>query len=242
VLNGSAIGYGTDLSGIPDDTWTYYEVKFRRDATNGGVWVRRNGVDDIRLGYYANPPTTLNTGATDYNNVQLGRGMGAVGGYSRYFDDFYVCDDQGSTNNDFLGDIRVEALFPTGTGQYAQFTPSPAVDNYLNVDEVGPDSETSYNYTNQIGEMDTFAMGNVTATSGTIYAVQTNLIARKTDAGNRSLAPVIRQSGSDGIGTSRTLGNSYNDFHQCYDTQPVAGGAWTVSAVNSMVVGYKMTG
>jgi hypothetical protein len=43
-------------------------------------------------------------------------------GSDNAIDDLYVCDSTGSTNNTFLGDVRVDTVRPIGAGNYSEFS------------------------------------------------------------------------------------------------------------------------
>ena len=86
---------------------------------------------------------TQNGGVAQIDNIEL-HGASSP---DPVFDDIYVLDDAGSDNTDFLGDCRVETIFPDADGNENDFTASPAVSNYLNVDDGGsPDDDTTYNW------------------------------------------------------------------------------------------------
>ena len=52
------------------------------------------------------------------------------------------------------------------------------------------------------GQTDTYAFGNLTTTSGTVFAVQASAVIRKDDAGTRSLALVARPGATDRLGAT----------------------------------------
>ena len=103
------------------------------------------------------------------------------------FDDLYVCDSAGSTNNGFLGDCRIDTIYPSGAGNYTQFTPSTG-SNYTCVDETAPNT-TDYVDGATVGDRDSYALGNLSALSSqTVYGVQVNAAILKDDAGSKSAA------------------------------------------------------
>ena len=56
---------------------------------------------------------------------------------------------------------------------------------------------------------------------------------RKTDAGTRSTADVIRIAGVDYVGANRQpSASSYIYLHQMHETNPATGMPWTISDVN----------
>lgn len=232
--NGTILTTGTTT--LTEATWYYIETKVTiGDAGAGSYQVKLNGADEIHNAGGVVAGDTRNAGNASANRIELGEFSGA----SLLFDDLYMCDGAGATNNDFLGDCRVEALLPSGAGNAAQFTPS-AGSNYQNVDDAAADGDTTYNASSTSGHIDSFAMGNLTMTSGTIYGVQTNLWARKDDAGTRGLKPHFRISATDYARTTVNLTDTYLDRLAIEETNPNTAAAWDVGGVNGAEFGYKV--
>ena len=225
--------------------WYYIEMKVKIDGTNGGVWVKINGIDQIRLGAYAESPVGLDTlngaGSAVANTIIFGSVSGA--NFEWRGDDVYMCDDSGSANNDFLGDIRVQTLLPSADGGTNEWTASSG-SRYQCVDDPAPDSVTDYIQSGTtVGNKNTFAFGNVTPTSGTVKGVQMMIAARKDDAGSRSIAPVYGNGtpSSDVDGTSVSIGDSYVYYSEIKEQDPVASANWTIASVNAAEFGVKLT-
>jgi len=153
--------------------------------------------------------------------------------------DFYACSDTGSDNKGFLGDIRVQAILPSGAGNSTQMTPS-AGSNYQCVDEAAPNDDTDYVSETTAGEKDTYAFGNLTPTSGTVKGTQILISARKDDAGTRTIAPVYRPVSTDYDGTTVSIGNSYDYVRQVKDVSPATSVAWTIAEINGAEFGVKL--
>lgn len=232
--NGTQLGLGTTV--LSASTWYYLELKVKIDDTTGTVDLKIDGVSELAL----TGQDTRNGGTGAINNFDLTGTVGASTSAVRNFDDLYLCDGSGSTNNDFLGDVRVEAINPNGNGNSSQMTGSDgnSTDNYQLVDE-NPPATADYVEETTIGEKDTYAFGNLTASTGTVYGVQTFLYAAKTDAGVRSLCPVARLSGTESDGSTHPLSTTARGFLDIYETKP-GGGAWSISDVNSAEFGAKL--
>lgn len=101
--------------------YQYIEAKVTIDDTAGAVELRVNGVTVLSL----TGIDTRNAGNASCNSVRVGGTFGSnvVG----YVDDLYICDASGSINNDFLGDIRIDVLAPSGDGTHNDFTASASV-------------------------------------------------------------------------------------------------------------------
>jgi len=225
--------------------WYYIEMKVKIDNTNGGVWVRINGVDQIRLGAYALTPVGLDTlagaGSAIADTIIFGNINGSNCSWNG--DDVYMCDDSGSANNDFLGDIRVQTILPTADGGTNEWTAS-AGSRYDCVNDPTLNSVTDYIQSGTtVGNKNTFAFGNVTPTSGTVKGVQILIGAMKDDAGSRSIAPVYGNGtpASDVDGATVSVGDAYIYYSEIKEQDPVAAADWTISSVNAAEFGVKLT-
>jgi hypothetical protein len=238
--NGTALTGGTSVVALSTTTYHYLELKvtIANSISAGSCKVRLNGADIITV---ATSQDTQNTANASANQIRLGtNGAGNTLG-TVDFDDFYVCDLAGSTNNDFLGDVRIDTIFPTSDGNYSQFAPSTGTSHFALVDEVAPNT-TDYNDGSTINDRDSYGMGNLTAlTSQTVYAVQANAAIMKDDAGAKSAATFVRSSSTNGDGASSALSTSQAYISQVFETDPNGSIAWTETSVNAMEAGVKVT-
>jgi hypothetical protein len=237
--NGTAIGSASSFRLNTTSLWVYMEVKVTIDDTNGGVWLKVMGNDEIREGAYAVSPTTLDTRNGTPTTADQIMMRGWSGNTNVYYDDVYICDSSGSVNNDFLGDVRVQSIYPSGAGNTTQMTPS-AGSNYACVDETSPNGDTDYVSETTAGEKDTYAFGSLTPTSGTIKGVQILVNARKDDAGNRTMAPVYRPASTDYDGTTVSVGDSYTYYREITEVSPATSAAWTIAEINGAEFGVKL--
>lgn len=226
--NGTVLATSTDTISL--NVWYYLEFKVTIANSGGYAEARINGVNWVD--FTGDTQTTANATADGVRFANTSN-AGNVD-----VDDIYVLDSNGAANNDFLGDCRVEGLLPSGAGNYAQFTPS-AGSNYENVDEDAQDGDSTYNESDTNGHMDTFAMGNLTSTSGSIYGLQWLAHARKTDGGARVMRRLIRQGGSDYEGSDVSLADTYAYYREMLEQDPDTSAAWTISGVNAVEAGYK---
>ena len=231
-------GNGTTLASVTVavNGFMYLEVKVYVHSSAGTVELRINGVTVASV-------TGINTqnGGTGIINgfsISAGGGNGTV--FTANITDIYCCTNSGSVNNNFLGDCRVECLFPSGAGAETQWTPSTGA-NWQNVNEVPADDDTTYNKSNTVGQVDTYAMGDLSTATGLIYGVQYHESVRKDNAGSRHVAPVARIGGTDYAGTDASLGDSYAYFREIVEVSPATSAAFTISEVNAMEFGIKVT-
>ena len=223
---------GLLVSGV----WNYLEMKITIHSSAGVIEFRKNG-ETVYSGTSLN---TMSYGSGIINGVApfMTQGNASRGAGSSVMD-FYACSDTGSDNKGFLGDIRVQAILPSGAGNSTQMTPS-AGSNYQCVDEAAPNDDTDYVSETTAGEKDTYAFGDLTPTSGTVKGTQILISARKDDAGTRTIAPVYRPVSTDYDGTTVSIGNSYDYVRQVKDVSPATSVAWTIAEINGAEFGVKL--
>ena len=237
---GTALTNGTSGGALSINTYYYIEwkVTIADSISAGSCKVRVNGVDWITVATGQDMKNTANASA---NQIYLGPWNVGSGPTVVYFDDFYLCDQSGSVNNDFLGDVRIDTLYPTSDGNYSQFTPSTGSSHYVLVDETAPNT-TDYNEGIAVGDRDSYGMGNLGAlASQTVHGVQVNAAILKDDAGAKSAGTFVRSSSTNGDGAGVALGTSQVYVSQVFETDPNGSIAWTETTVNAMEAGVKVT-
>lgn len=225
----------TSSTALSTGTWYFLELKTVISDSSGTLELRINGVTAATFTGDTKQSSTLSTA----RSIRLGGGVYASTDYG-YIDDLYICDGTGTSNNDFLGDCRVDTLYPNGTGNTAQFTPTGSANNWENVKDVNPDSDATNNASATVGQIDSFAFGDLVNQSGNIFGAQTNFVARKDDAGTRTMRPVVRVNGTNYEGADIALGTSYLDYTQIIEQNPATASAWTTDALNGAEFGYKV--
>jgi hypothetical protein len=236
----SGVLLGTTAADVIRVGDTYYvEMKTKVHASTGTVDLEVNGASVLAL-------TNQNTqnaavGAASVTSLWFGNQNG--NGNSVWdIDDVYAFDSVAGIVTDLLGPVRVEWLKPDGDGNYASnFSLVGSGSRYLAVrDASGPDGDTSYIQSATVGHKNTSTMEGTGLPSGSIYGVQVLLNARVTDAGFRGIKPMIRQGGSDYLGTEQFPGLSYRYLHEVFETDPNTAAAWNIAGVNAMEVGVQV--
>lgn len=156
---------------------------------------------------------------------------------SFYYDDIVIAD--GTNSQARLGDCRVCWSAPDGAGATTQFTPS-AGSNYQCVDDATPNGDTDYVASSNVGDTDTYTLGNLPASAAAVKAVQFVTSARKDDAGTRTFNPVYRAGGTNYDGAAQSLVDTYTYYWEIKEQNPATSVPWTVSDVNALEVGQKV--
>lgn len=226
----------TSVNALSTKTWYYIECKVTiGDAGVGNYEVRVNGTSTGWLPSTA--ADTRNGGNATANVIAFNTLHASANLTNSVFDDIYIADGQAGIN-DFLGDVKVTTLLPTSDGNATTFTPSTGSDNYAMVDEANLDSDTTYNASSTADQIDTFGLTDSTATS--ILGVQEFIVARKDDAGARTIATVCRSNGTDNVGATESPGTTYVVYRTIREVDPNTSAAWTVNGLNSAEFGYKV--
>jgi len=229
----------TAAAALVANTYAYVELKVLIHASAGTVDLKVNGVSVLAL----TGQNTRNTGTAQWTALRIGHETGATSNSSNEidFDDLYVPDGSGSSPwNAFLGDCRVDAVYPTAAGNSSGFTPS-AGSNYQNVDDTAPDDDSTYNAAASSPLTDTFVVGDAPVAGASIFGVQHCLSMKKTDAGTCTVAPVVRHSSTDYVGSDISPATTYGYGLAINATNPGTSAQWTESDFNAAEFGYKRT-
>lgn len=211
--------------------WFYFELS-GTVATSGGTGIVR--IDGVTV---INFTGSTKTGGTS-TNIDMVRVQGDNSG-GKYVDDFYICDGTGTApQNTFLGDVKVTSLVPNAAGSSTQFTPSVGA-NYTTVDEL-PYSATDYVSSGTSGQRDTYALTDLAATAGSVYGVQTNIIAKKTDAAPIALRPAVKSGATVYYGPNLNLSSNDNILMDTRQTNPATSASWTATEVNALEAGFEV--
>jgi len=203
---------------------THIEVEILSDASAGTIEVRLNG-----SAVTFDNPTGLNTGGADITQVLWG------GAGTHYTDNVYIATD-------FQGEMYSVLCNPSADSS-VQFTPS-AGSNYTCIDEDAQNGDTDYVESSTVGHKDLYAFEDIATSDIVVKFVSLVTVAKKDDAGARTLTPIAEQDASEYDQTTIVLATSYpatagtasvNTFDVAPDTQ-----AWTPTIFNAMTWGFKV--
>ena len=163
---------------------------------------------------------------------------GLAAGGDFYVDDLTIEDTTGESVSATAPAMKkYHWVTPDGNGNYDDWvgSDSDSVDNYLHVDDIPPDNDTSY-IEGGSADRDSFTMTAVSTGSETIDAVIPVIVA-KTGGAAGTLQPFIREGAVDDDGAAATVGTAYDSMaHERFLLEP-SGGAWDETQVNAMEIG-----
>jgi len=183
---------------------------------------------------------TAPSGTAQANRI----GFRFSGTSSVHYDDAYLNDDSGSApDNTFMGEaFVVEPSIPTANGNSSQWVGSDgnSIDNYLLVDDTG-NADTDYVNSGNLNDVDTYGMGDLTNSAGTVIAITHYFVARKDDVATRKVASVLRTVSTNYVGSDKTMTSIYTPYYESRLTNPNTSARFTISEVNGLEMGQKVT-
>jgi len=229
---------GTTSFVMSSGAWYYIELKTTIHPTAGSFDLHINGVSRTS----ATNVNTRNTANNTANQVSIGfpdqTNTGSI--TTLAFDDFYACDGNGTVNNNFLGDVRVETLYPNAVGATTQFTPTSGT-NFGCVNENPMNDDASYVYGNTVGNIDTYKISALSSIPQTIMGTQINSTARKDSSGNRAMELVVRSGAANYLGSDNYTNATYATYNRIDETDPATSAPWTSPGIAAVEIGHKLS-
>lgn len=221
----------TGTTALTTNTWYYIELKFTINNTTGVVELMLDGVTEIAS------TTGLNTRATA-NTQWTGFALWSAtnNNSSHYYDDIYVLN-AGSGSNTFLGPVSIPLLTVAGNGASADWSPNGGSNSGSVLTD---DGDTTFNESSTPGDVDTFAMTDLPAAAGSVFALRPRIVAKRDAGAARTVRPVFRIGGVDYTGTTKAVGTSATVVGEPVEVSPATTSAWTISEVNGLEAGYEL--
>lgn len=221
---------------LANGSWNHLEVRVAFSNSSGSVEVRVNETAVIN-------EASLDTVATANAECSILRIYpNASNAFGGRIDDFYIWDDQGVNNNDFIGDRRVITLSPSSNAATQQWSVTGAGSAYQAIDDTAPDGDTSYiEASDSVPVVSDFNLSDADASVGAIAAVQTVIMARRSDATSTSVEVSLVSNGDVDAGATHSVGDAYSYYSDVSELDPDTGAPWTRSALNAAVLRVRRT-
>ena len=164
-----------------------------------------------------------------------------------YIDDIFVDNTSGEATSAIPPALTFEFIRPDADGTSSGLTGSDGnqINNYLLVDEVTPDDETSYVYGASTGIKDTYNLASMSALAADreVKAVIPVADTRKVNALlDVKYQSIVRSNATETVGTAQVIGTSYALHWDRVTLDPNGSVAWTEAAVNAMEIGLQTAG
>lgn len=171
---------------------------------------------------------------------------------SSIYDDIYVCDGTGTTNNDFLGDVKVKTIRPNGdTLVDTGWVPSSGLTAFDKVNETGPFDTADYvagdTTVNDQLLMD-YTETDFPFITGGIFGISVESSVRTPDGESRRFNNLVRQgstiyNGGDHIAATDVDVNgnpSFTTYADMVEVDPDTSVAWTLPGLTTAEFGLEI--
>ena len=157
-----------------------------------------------------------------------------AGVHSNYIDDLWICNDLGTINNNYLGNMLAKFTNPTSDDS-VQWTKNTGADNHSAVDDpVGsPDGDTTYIADGTSGHKDVYGYSTLTQTHGGAFAGVKLVTNAKSESGAISIKAGIK-SGANEQQVEHALTTSYAPYTDYFETSDGATTPFTITTIDSL--------
>lgn len=215
-------------------------------AYNGRAWptsikATYQATTYMNLGYgYDNSGNVLTMGSASSTYDKLDRLLSAAGGYGSQS---FAYDAVGNRLQ-LDRNTTTAVLRPNGAGSSTQWTPSGCAQNWLCVSETTSDGDTTRVQSSTPGNVDQYALQDLTQTLGTVVSVTVTAVARYYAVGCQFDPTLcygdIKLNVNGYSGGTKALGGGYQTFSDTWTTNPATGQPWTIAQVNALQAGVEL--
>ena len=228
----------TSAFNVVANQWYLIEI-YVNMADSGSVTLKIDGTEVGTWSGDTKPSTDAYLASISFGQ------LGAQGANNNsYYDDIAVNSVGGTVDNSWCGDGKVVAIRPSGNGSVSQLTGSDGntTDNYLLVDEVTPDADTTYVTSGTADQYDLYALENPTIPAGaSILRVQPRMISREETATGESAQVGIKSGSQERWSANIPQATAYAMYTgDDYLLDPDTNSAWTATAINNLEAGVKV--
>lgn len=251
----------SDINVVEERTWYHIEAKWVFDeGTGGSMELRVNETPVINQ----TGIKTFKSGGDSEGNYSITQIEFSKGLHNTfYMDDLFILDGEGSVANNFIGDCRVDTLYPNANGDYLNFDPFPdSNSNYENVMPMHWDwwsyadhstlrgyygmwSATGLDFSeyneSEDPNRECYHLETIPALDKPIYGIQSNSVFRKTDAGRKQVEQFIRVGGTDyDSGILIDVPDFSKVYYSPVTVNPDSAVAWTEADINALQSGIQI--
>jgi hypothetical protein len=220
---------------VSANTWYYFEMKAYCDNSAGTVEVRLDGTPVMTY----TGDTQFGAATPNYFSSFAFRGGGNLQRIT--VDDLYICDASGSTNNDFLGDCRVQTIWPDGDAS-GNMTANSGTDEYAMVNSHTLNT-SNYIKDTTSGNQSVFAYEALPITPNTVLGVMVtteSMLSGNLMLGHRALS----QNGAGTINATTqlfptTAWTEHGSTTELFETN-ADGSAWTPNLISDARWGVRV--
>lgn len=142
--------------------------------------------------------------------------------------------------------MSVETLRPSAVGSVTNIiSVSPSTAHWEAVDDAVADDDSSYVYTTNTDEFDTYRIPTHSLVSGVIDSVRVYIRCSKNVASQTGFAKALVRLGTvTYLGATAALPGTlaYNNYSHVWTLSPATSGAWSIPEIDTLQIGIMLTG
>jgi hypothetical protein len=237
---GALVGSTTTI--LSYDKWYLLEIHALCHTSTGTMTVKVDGITELDV-------TGLNTWSDSAANAFMALVFGRAGTYAvsadMHLDDIAINNTAGEVDDSWCGEGRIIALKPNANGASSEWVGSDvdSTDNYLLVDEIPADEDTSYVESSTVDDFDLYNCEASGLTDVTILRVWPEARARATIGdGTGKIRLGVKSNTTEAWDaadtalmttyTQRVIGDELLE-------DPATATTWTPAGVDALQVGVK---
>lgn len=155
--------------------------------------------------------------------------------------DLVIWDDQGSVNNNFIGDHSISTRLPDADTVQEDWTLTSGTDSFDLVNNIPPDGATNYLSTSVNTDRTDLDIADNPASTDLVLAVQQNAQMKNAGAGTSSVDIGLKSGSTDGVSSKSVTSSSSKYFSHILENDPDTSLPWTQDGVNLAKTVIKKT-
>ncbi len=237
VYRGTSSGTLLGTTAVPALTagaWHHVETKVLFSQTIGTVEIRVN--EEVVLSLTGQD--TCSTANVECSQVRVLAAISTAKNF--YYKDLIVWNGDGSSNNDFLGDVQIVTLLPTADDTFTGWA-STGANGFSVIDETTP-SDADYitaDVTDTTAAV--FTLSNLDPDVTSVKGLMTVVRALKSDAGTANLQVGLVSGASTDSGDDRPMTTSATYWTDISELDPNTASAWTRTTVDAAKLSIDRT-
>lgn len=219
---------------ITANSWQHIEAKLNVDDIVGSVEVRVNGVVMLNI-------TDIDIGTLGATQISFGMPAGKVGSsMNAHIDDVVTWNDDGTENNDFLGQQRVETIWAVADTGVTDWVRNTGADDYAAIDDNPQDGDTTY-LTGDTGNISEFTLGSLPPETEEIRGVYIPTMGKLIAAGVGNVVTSLVSGGIASDGPDQTFTTAYTYWGSIHELDPDTGLPWTKTGLEAALLRIEKT-
>jgi hypothetical protein len=215
---------------ITASSWQHIEAKIVCDTVVGEIEVRVNGFPVLQL-------TDLNLGSLGATQMAFGMPAGEFGSSLNWqMDDIVTWNDDGLWNNDFLGPVRVEPLYPDADTAETDWVRNAGASDFAAINNNPPDADTTYLMAANLNDRSEFGMQDSPPETANIKAIFIPTMGKLISAGTGEVTTSLISGADVSDGPNQTFTTSYTYWPSVHEVDPATDLPWTKTAVDAMLL------